>query len=275
MNSAITERDKRLLYMLLFVVIIFLFGWCLIRPLYKKISDTSRRIEDASSIRAANEAKLIGLSSAEAVTAQFSEELRESTKHYYNMMNSSEIDRLVTMYILEHGLTARSLTITMPDEAVSESPYLYSELQTNVSSVSADTDPVSVDTDNDITKTSKDGHYFYDAVLSFLTRQEGSEMVMVSNPTSAYSEALNAVTTSDLSRVYCVKLDIIVEGDEETEQMIIDDLFSNPSLRLTRFNWIPMDPITYLQEDGTVLIYENDNKLLSFSVNLYMTDINQ
>jgi len=275
MNSAITERDKRLLYMLLFVVIIFVFGWCLIRPLYKKISDTSRRIEDASSIRAANEAKLIGLSSAEAVTAQFSEELKESTKHYYNMMNSSEIDRLVTMYILEHGLTARSLTITMPDEAVSESPYLYSELQTNVSSVSADTDPVSVDTDNDITKTSKDGHYFGDAVLSFLTRQEGSEMVMVSNPTSAYSEALNTVTTSDLSRVYCVKLDIIVEGDEETEQMIIDDLFSNPSLRLTRFNWIPMDPITYLQEDGTVLIYENDNKLLSFSVNLYMTDINQ
>ena len=35
LNSTLTERDKKLLNMLVFIVIIFIFGWCLIRPLYK------------------------------------------------------------------------------------------------------------------------------------------------------------------------------------------------------------------------------------------------
>ena len=36
LNSTLTARDKKLLYMLVFIVIIFIFGWYLIRPLYKK-----------------------------------------------------------------------------------------------------------------------------------------------------------------------------------------------------------------------------------------------
>ena len=91
LNSAITERDKKLIYGLLFIVIIFIFGWCLIRPLYKKIVETSIRIEEASIVKSANEAKVIGLSSAQAITEKFEADLASSTGDYYDIMDSSEI----------------------------------------------------------------------------------------------------------------------------------------------------------------------------------------
>ncbi|MBO7531052.1 MAG: hypothetical protein J6T50_04530, partial [Lachnospiraceae bacterium] len=68
LNSTLTERDKKLLYMLVFIVIIFIFGWCIIRPLYKKTVEDQENIVMASSIRAANETKVIGLSSAKNLT---------------------------------------------------------------------------------------------------------------------------------------------------------------------------------------------------------------
>ena len=81
-SSAITERDKKLIYGLLFIVIIFFFGWCLIRPLYKAIAETSERIEEESAIKSSNEAKVIGLESAKILTDQFEKDLAEATADY-------------------------------------------------------------------------------------------------------------------------------------------------------------------------------------------------
>ncbi len=67
---------------------------------------------------------------------------------------------------------------------------------------------------------------------------------------------------------------MLMEGDEETEQKVIDELSHNPSVRVTGFNWITLDPITYLQEDGTILMYDNESKQLQISVDLYMTERN-
>ena len=64
MGATLTERDKKLLYILVFIIIIFIFGWCLIRPLYRHTVEDQEKIEIAASLKSANEAKVMGVGAA-------------------------------------------------------------------------------------------------------------------------------------------------------------------------------------------------------------------
>ena len=277
LNSTLTERDKKLLYMLVFIVIFFIFGWCIIRPLYKKTVEDQEKIVMASSIRAANETKVIGLSSAKNLTDKFSQDLSDSTSDYYDYMDSSEIDKLVTSYILRNGLRARDLTISMPDGYVSETPYLYSGISANTGSSdteSYETADLTAAESSDETEEEKikSSSYYKDAALSMLTGYDPQEITIVATPMESYTSGEASATSTDSSGILCVHLSIVVEGDPKTEQMIIDDLTHNPSLRVTGFNWIKLDPVTYVLEDSSIVVVESELNQLQLSVNLYMKD---
>ena len=278
LNSTLTARDKKLLYMLVFIVIIFLFGWYLIRPLYKKTVEDQEKIIVASSLQAANETKVIGLSSLKNLNDKFAADLSESTSDYYDYMDSSEIDKLVTSYILKQGLLARDLTIAMPNEYVSESPYIYSGITVNNSTVSDSSyDEITAvevkdekkDTDEDKIKSSS---YYKDAVLGFLTGYHPEEISIVASPMESYASGQRSADSTQSSEILCVQLSIVVEGDPKIEQAVIDDLTHNPSLRVTGFNWIDLDPVTFILEDGSIAVVESELSQLQISVNLYMKD---
>lgn len=278
LNSTLTARDKKLLYMLVFIVIIFLFGWYLIRPLYKKTVEDQEKIIVASSLQAANETKVIGLSSLKNLNDKFAADLSESTSDYYDYMDSSEIDKLVTSYILKQGLLARDLTIAMPNEYVSESPYIYSGITVTNSTVSDSSyDEITAveagdekkDTDEEKTKSSS---YYKDAVLGFLTGYHPEEISIVASPMESYASGQRSADSTQSSEILCVQLSIVVEGDPKIEQAVIDDLTHNPSLRVTGFNWIDLDPVTFILEDGSIAVVESELSQLQISVNLYMKD---
>ena len=87
-----------------------------------------------------------------------------------------------------------------------------------------------------------------------------------------YTTELKNVTSTESSGLLCVELTLVVEGDIEAEQAVIDDLAHNPSVRITGFTWITLDPVTFILEDGSVLVVESDQRQLQISVNLYMKD---
>ncbi len=278
-NSTLTARDKKLLYMLVFIVIIFIFGWYLIRPLYKKTVEDQESISIAASLQASNETKVIGLSTAQSLTDRFSQDYAESTSIYYDYMDSSEIDKLVTSYILKQGLMARDLTITMPTGYVSEKPYMYSgitEMSVTASEPTSEelvnaeavTQTGTTDENNEI----KSSAYYKEAVLSSVTGMDSHQITLVPTPMESYANGQRSTTGTEDSELLCVQLTIVVEGDREDEQAVIDDLTHNPSVRVTGFNWIKMDPVTFLLEDGSILVVDNDLTQLSLSVNLYMKD---
>lgn len=277
LNSTLTERDKKLLNMLVIIVIIFIFGWCLIRPLYKKTVEDQEKIVMASSIRAANETKVIGLSSAKNLTDKLAQDLSDSTSAYYDYMDSSEIDKLVTSYILRKGLRARDLTITMPDGYVSEVPYLYSGITTCSGSAYAEAaETVDVTTaeskDDEKEEKIKSSAYYRDAALSMVTGYDPQNITIVATPMESYASGESSAVTTDSSGILCVQLSIVVEGDPKTEQAIIDELTHNPSLRVTGFNWIKLDPVTYVLDDGSIVVVESELNQLQLSINLYMKD---
>ena len=273
LNSTLTERDKKLLNMLVFIVIIFIFGWCLIRPLYKKTVEDQEKIVMASSIRAANETKVIGLSSAKNLTDKLAQDLSDSTSAYYDYMDSSEIDKLVTSYILRNGLRARDLTITMPDGYVSEVPYLYSGITTSAGTAYTEpSDAVTVENTDSEEEKIKSSAYYRDAALSMVTGYDPQEITIVATPMESYASGEASAVTTDSSGILCVQLSIVVEGDPKTEQAIIDELTHNPSLRVTGFNWIKLDPVTYVLDDGSIVVVESELNQLQLSINLYMKD---
>ena len=273
LNSTLTERDKKLLNMLVFIVIIFIFGWCLIRPLYKKTVEDQEKIVMASSIRAANETKVIGLSSAKNLTDKLAQDLSDSTSAYYDYMDSSEIDKLVTSYILRKGLRARDLTITMPDGYVSETPYLYSGITTSAGTAYTEpSDAVAVENTDSEEEKIKSSAYYRDAALSMVTGYDPQEITIVATPMESYASGEASAVTTDSSGILCVQLSIVVEGDPKTEQAIIDELTHNPSLRVTGFNWIKLDPVTYVLDDGSIVVVESELNQLQLSINLYMKD---
>ncbi|MBO4610384.1 MAG: hypothetical protein J5696_11020 [Lachnospiraceae bacterium] len=276
LNSTLTERDKKLLYMLVFIVIIFVFGWYIIRPLYKNTVADQESMVIASSLKAANETKVIGLSSAENLTEKFRSDLADSTSVYYDYMDSSEIDKLVTSYILRKGLRARDLTIGMPDGYVSEMPYIYSDLSASSEiyyvEESYDTGLETSESTDEKEDKIKSSAYYKDAVLGMLTGSQPEEITIVAAPMESYAAGVSSADTTESSGILCVKLSIVVEGDPATEQAMIDELTHNPSLRVTGFNWIKLDPVTYVLDDGSIVVVESELNQLQLSINLYMKD---
>lgn len=283
MTSTLTARDKKLLYMLVFIVIFFVFGWCLMRPLYKGTVEDQESIAIASSLKAANEAKVIGLVSAGTLAERFSADIDKTTSVYYDYMDSSEIDKLVTSYILKRGLLARDLTISMPEGYVSEQPYLYSEInkpeEYTIATVDdpsyqgllpAETeDPGEVSSDKNEVKSST---YYKDAALGFLTGYETESISIIPTPMESYANGVRSTSSTESSNILCVRLSIVVEGDAKTEQEVIDDLTRNPSIRVTGFNWIKLDPTAFVLDDGSIVLVESEARQLQINVNLYMKD---
>ena len=280
MGATLTERDKKLLYMLVFIVIIFIFGWCLIRPLYKHTVEDQESIEIAASLKAANQTKVMNVGAATALTGKFSEELAEAYDIYYDYMDSSEIDKLVTSYILRKGLLARDLTITMPTGYVSESPYRYSDIKPVSTSrvttaeetiddlMGTDSASATSDDEDEINSSA----YYKDAVEGLINPQDTQEMALIQSATDAYINGMRYSSGTAGSGILCVRLSIVVEGDKDEEQAIIDELTHNPSLRVTGFNWVELDPIIILQEDASILLVDRDITQLQLFVNLYMKD---
>ncbi len=280
MGAALTERDKKLLYMLVFIVIIFIFGWCLIRPLYKHTVEDQESIEIEASLKASNQTKVMNVGAATALTGKFREELAEASEIYYDYMDSSEIDKLVTYYILKKGLLARDLTITMPSGYVSESPYSYSNIKP-VSTTRVTTSEETIDgligTTTSDDSTTEDGEinsssYYKDAVEGLVNPQDTMEMALIQTATDAYMDGMRNASSTNSSKILCVRLSIVVEGDSAEEQAMIDELTHNPSVRVTSFNWIKLDPVTFLLEDGSILVVDSEVSQLHLSVNLYMKD---
>ena len=258
METKLTERDKKLLYMLGFIVIAFIFGWLIIRPMVVVINKTEESIAAADSLKRRNEFKVTGKSTASAVIERFSSDLDESMADYYEPMDSSEIDKMITSYVLGKGLYAKDLIISMPMQPVSENPYEYSkaaELAERRQSV-ADSGAYSSETDGTVSADSALGTLF-----------EYSQ-----SPLEAYTEARESMADTAASGVYCAEITVVMTGDPETEQALLDEVMYLPSVRLTGFAWDDVAPVAVTDEEGVTEIVESSDKQLTVMLNLYMYD---
>ncbi len=258
METKLTERDKKLLYILGFIVIAFIFGWLIMRPMIKSINKTEESIVAAENLKRQNEFKVTGLDSARTLLERFRNDMDDSMTDYYEPMDSSEIDKLITSYVLGMGLYAKDLTITMPKAAVEERPYIYSEAAAKAERLKAAAEESSSFSGTEASESQ-------DSEL-------GTLYEFTESPLEAYTDARDEAADTVSSGVYCVAVKIVMTGSPAKEQALLDDIMYKPSVRLTGFAWDDVAPVAVTVEDGETTIIHSSDKQLTVMLNLYMYD---
>ena len=253
MQTNLSKKDKFTIAIVLFAGLAFALIWFLIRPTITSIITINDEIEQAEITQTEYKNKIMFLSSAEAIYGKAVEDLNESTADFYPVMDSSEVDRMVTSYVLESGLFAENLLIRMPSGAVVEAPYAYAEVaQTGAAPVVSD-------------DGSDDGS---DADADTATAVGSSDLL------SPYSNARNNARSTEPSGVQCASVTLVVTGSRSTCQAFIDDMCTKPAMRITGYSWSRVDMVEqYNPRTNTVELVDPGIVRLQISFNLYMADV--
>ena len=109
-----TEKDKKLLYILAIVVILFVFLNYLIFPQVRQSSQLDRELEEAQFRKMQMQQNILSMSGQDRELRQQEERLQQTARKYYPEMTSQEIDSEMTGLILDNHLKAVELKIEMP-----------------------------------------------------------------------------------------------------------------------------------------------------------------
>ena len=253
MTTAMTERDKKLLYMLGFIVIIFLFVIIADRPLFRKIRTTNKEIEEQQEIHDTIEMKIERMEVVENYRDQIEKRVDKYAERYYPMMDSTQIDDLLTGYVLERGLKAVDLYIDMPDDTVILLPYKYSEAYREAEENGA-ADAGSVQMDPDYAKVEA----FTD------TLQNGTAPDIEETADQVYDTALSGVRAAE------VKLKAY--GREESLKALCDKLYENQSIRVVDYSWSDIPGAGFSYVDGQLVELAETDRQLDISLQVLMYD---
>ena len=162
---------------------------------------------------------------------------------------------LQSSYILKSGLFAEYLSIDISDEAVDESPYLYSNIKVKKPTATPTPTPSKSSSSSSSSSSAKTG----EAVEDLLT---------------PYRSARNSASSTKYSDIQEVTLKIIVTGSYEDCQAFIDDICTKESVRITGFEWSEVDKIEVVNSvTGKVEMVDSGLVRLNIRVKLYMADI--
>jgi hypothetical protein len=88
----------------------------------------------------------------------------------------------------------------------------------------------------------------------------------------AYSEKQMTVKDTKASGVQAADVTIVLTGNGDRAQKLLDDILVKPSIRVTGFAWDDTPPVVRTLEDGTVLVSDSRDKQLTVRLKLYMYD---
>ncbi len=268
MTTAITARDKKLLYMLGIIVIVALFYIIGIRPINRKITAINKDIDDEQVVYDTIKMKLYQLDLIEDFKVNAENMVEEMSSRYYEMMSSAEADKFITNKALSYNLKVNNLSIQTGKEPVSVLAYSNSEAwklqEQAIEAAEMDTELLS---DDDIysEKTDKD---------NAADKSINDNMVDIDQLASINLEGgIYNVSNTLPADVYATTMVIDVYGARDKTQAFLDDLIKNPALRVTSYQWTDMTTLPYQYVDGELVQIEQESgNRLVINVDLYMYD---
>ncbi len=233
-------------------VIVVLIGYYLIIPQMKKATEYSDEIEEQELLQSVYEQKVMALGDVEVNNSELEKLIEGAKENYYPMMDSDEIDNLVTNTVIEkYGLKAYDLAISECNLADLK-PYMYSKKQ-----LTGESDAQQRALRAAAPVISDDGI----ALFNDLDNDDNSiESDYVSEMSGDYSTGTVGI--------YVVSIQMRLSGDMENITKLLDDLaLSEKKLRLVDYS-VRTEEISIPHDDGTEEVYMTDS--LDISVELYM-----
>lgn len=116
MTLKLTEKDKKLLALLVVVLLTAGLGGQVILPLMNKNTELKNELEAAKLEKMQREIKVSGLLNMRNARDASKERLAEASTAYTGIVRSKEIDKILTELALDHGLNVMGLSISMPGD---------------------------------------------------------------------------------------------------------------------------------------------------------------
>lgn len=230
----LTERDKKLLWMLAYFVVIVGFAFLVFRPLLRYYMDMGDKLVLLTAQKEEMDARIAQGKDLERRRNELADLFQVSTKEFYPMLGSEEVDREITGIVTSCGMQSISLTIDMPKEGAALEWYPYAEkgqeLQLPGDTAQTTTDPMDVES------------------LTGSGESDGGE------------EDLDAQ-----SSVYAPVVTVTASGSRAAAEELIDRLAKDyPAIRIRRYS--RQTQRDEWEEGGASL------ELLSLELELYMCD---
>ena len=128
MKTTMTERDKKLLTGMLIGVIIVAIGYWGIRPQLKQYTALQSKIEKEEEEKKINQMKLANVGMIEIQAEEYEQKVLEKKDEFYQIKNSSEIDRMMTELALDTNLDIYDLNFSVPKTPTQRMAYQFSSL---------------------------------------------------------------------------------------------------------------------------------------------------
>lgn len=250
-ESTLKPQDKRTIAIVLYLAVVVLFSWYMIRPAALRFIELEDKIRTAEATKQEYRMKSLQLGTAEVLYNKAVTDINDSTKKFYDVMDNSKIEKMGTAYILRFGLTPVDFIVDIRDGSfVVESPYPYADIK------APKIIPEAPEVDTSATVNDP-------AALATLD---------VKSLQAYYTQAVNGVKTTEPSEVQCAKIIIVVQGTQEKCQALIDDITKNPSIRVTGFTWTDAKEVWAEDDKGNKTLMNPDYKELKINLNFFMTE---
>lgn len=122
----LTEKDKKLLYLLCILIIAAGFIFFLIKPQFERREKLSDRLTEAENQKSSMEILIASAPAGEKIIEESTEEYTKVVRDFYPLMNSDQIEQTITKMVLSHQLTSVSLSVSSQPELAETVPYFAS-----------------------------------------------------------------------------------------------------------------------------------------------------
>ena len=110
-STSVTERDKKLLFLILIALIVFMPYWFIIKP---ALANGSELKADLANARQEKEQMEMGLVRYYEYLSNFetnSKKYQEATEKFAPYMENNQIDKMVTDLVLSSGMSIKNLLL--------------------------------------------------------------------------------------------------------------------------------------------------------------------
>lgn len=130
--QSMSKRDRTLLMIVSFALVVFLLGYYVIYPTIKNNKALKADIADAEIRWEALENKVMQLPTIKKTHEKKLEEYAETVAFFYPPMESQAIDRMLTELVLQRDMFCDSLSIDIVPQPLTLKPYTYSAIYSNI-----------------------------------------------------------------------------------------------------------------------------------------------
>ena len=254
MKTTMTERDKKLLTgMFLFVIIVAISYWG-IYPQVKRYRALETKIEKEEEDKKINQMKIANLGLVEMQAEEYEEKIAEKKDEFYQIMKSSEIDKMMTELATDNHLDIYELNFTMPSTPTERMAYQYSALYQRQQEMKAEYESSS-DDELEVSTTTKsdDEDEDEDDEDSGKSKKSSSG----SSGTAALMEEMMGAEEGGYqpnTDIYAVPVTMTVGGDLEDLDKFIDNILAiDKRILLVGYSWGEFRDVIRRDANGNII----------------------